>query len=409
MHPVLAGKTVVELGTLIAAPFAGHLLAQLGASVIKVEPPAGDQTRSMMRGGPSGTFIAYSRGKKSICIDLKKDEGRAVFARVLGKADVVIHNLAPASLSSLGVTYEDCMRANPDLVYCHIQGYAAGPRHDEIASNPVVEAATGVMYMHRIDGRPTRLGPSHHDQFAGSYAVIGILAALAADRNDKKAHRVEVGLFETGLHIAARDIVGAQLKTQLGVKASTESSAGEFSMPGYGAYETSDRRWIFLLMLTDGHWQKFGAAMNLDEVRDEQYATSRQRKKLRPQVEAIVNAAVAAVTFDEIAARLRNAGVGFTEVKDTAQVLDDAQAQQPGKLQLVPFGGLQFDVPNFPLPNQLGDGAGELPPPLLGQHSLEIMRSLGISDAECAAIVACGAVRAGGEGSASWAPPRNRS
>jgi crotonobetainyl-CoA:carnitine CoA-transferase CaiB-like acyl-CoA transferase len=406
MHAALAGITVIELGTLISAPFAAHLLAQLGATVIKVEPPAGDPTRTMMRGGPSGTFIAYSRGKRSVCIDLKLTQGQSVFSRLVSRADVVVHNLSPASTRQLKITDADCRAVKPSIVYCHIQGYGRGPREDEIASNPVIEAATGVMLPHRIDGRPTRLGPSHHDQFAGSYAVIGIMAALGSAQNDSKARCVEVGLYETGLHIASRDLVGSQIKSQLGVRSSSDGGGGEFAMPGYGAYETADGRWLYLLILSDGHWGRFCTALSI--AADASLATVRERKKQRAQVEDIVSNAVRAVTFDDAASRLREAGVGFTEVKDTADVLDDPQAQQPGKLAPVAFGGLTFSVPNLPLPHQLDAREPELPPPSLGQHTREILSGLGFDDAELNSLAASGAVRmsVAGDGDAKWRPAR---
>lgn len=406
MQAILTGRTVVELGTMLAAPFAGHLLAQLGADVIKVEPPAGDPTRSMLRGGPSGTLIAYSRGKKSICIDLKTAEGQAVLERLIAAADIVVHNLAPSSARRLKVTHEDCRRINPDIVYCHIQGYGPGPRADELASNPVIEASTGVMFSHRVGGRPTRLGPSYHDQFAGAYAVIGILAALGSKEGDSKSRCVKVGLYETGLHVAARDVVGGQLKAQLGVKAVAGAEGGEFNMPGYGAYETADGRWIYLVMLSDAHWSKFCEALSLPQAGDASLLTVRQRKQQRAQVEEIVEGAMLALSFDAAAARLQQVGFGFTEVKAAADVLDEPQAQQPGKLEAVSFGGLQFSVPNLPLPHQLGVPEMELPPPLLGEHTLEIMRSLGYDESECASLRERGAVVVAGQGGATWAPVR---
>lgn len=402
MHAALAGRTVIELGTLISAPFAAHLMAQLGATVIKIEPPAGDPTRSMLRGGPSGTFIAYSRGKKSVCIDLKNPDGQALFARLVAAADIVVHNLSPASTRQLKITEADCRAAKPSIIYCHIQGYGAGPRENDIASNPVIEAATGEMHGHRIDGRPTRLGPSHHDQFAGSYAVIGIMAALGADPADHKARCVQVGLYETGLHISSRDLVGMQLKSQLGVKSTADG--GEFSLPGYGAYETADGRWIYLLIMSDAHWERFCRALSVDA--DPVFATVRERKKQRPRVEAIVTAAVRAVAYETAAAKLRDAGVGFTEVKSMGEVLDDAQAQQPGKLQPVAFGGLNFNVPNFPLPQQLAGLGAELPPPALGQHTFEIMRGLGYDAAACEALAAGGVVCNAQPGPGNWRPAR---
>jgi crotonobetainyl-CoA:carnitine CoA-transferase CaiB-like acyl-CoA transferase len=402
MRAALSGLTVIELGTLISAPFAAHLLAQLGATVIKVEPPAGDPTRTMMRGGPSGTLIAYSRGKKSICIDLKQAQGQAVFSRLVASADVVVHNLSPASTRQLRITDADCRMAKPAIIYCHIQGYGPGPRANDIASNPVIEAATGEMYSHRIGGKPTRLGPSHHDQFAGSFAVIGIMAALRADPADHKARCVEVGLYETGLHIASRDLVGVQLKSQLGV--TSTSDGGEFSLPGYGAYETADGRWLYLLIMSDAHWARFCAALSV--TADAALATVRERKKQRAHVEELVTAAVLDRTFDEVAARLRGAGVGFTEVKAMGEVLDDAQAQQPGKLQPVAFGGLNFNVPNLPLPHQIAGMNTELPPPALGEHTFEIMRTLGYENAACEALAASKVVCNTRAGGANWRPAR---
>lgn len=410
MQSVLAGRTVLELGTMLAAPFAAHVMAQLGAEVIKIEPPVGDSTRTMMRGGPSGTFIAYSRGKKSICIDLKTGEGQAVLARLIAKADIVVHNLAPNAARRLKVTFDDCDRANPKIIYCHIQGYGEGPRADDLASNPVIEANTGAMYTHRIDGRPTRLGPSYHDQFAGSYAVIGILAALAAKDADRSGRCVEVGLYETGLHVAARDLAGAQLKSQLGVKSSGDGG-GEFSMPGYGAYETADGRWVYLVMLSDAHWKKFCEALSLPQAGDETLATMRQRKKQRAQVEAIVSAAVRATSFDALTRLLKTAEIGYTEVKATEEVLNEPQARQPGKLAKVPFGGLQFSVPNLPLPHQRpAPAAPEPPPPALGEHTLQVLRAAGYDEAACAELVSRGVVLTAEQttkpAGSPWAPVR---
>lgn len=406
----LAGRRVIELGTMLAAPFAAHILSQLGAEVIKVEPPAGDPTRSLVRGGPSGTFIAYSHGKKSVCIDLSRPEGRTAFLTLLESADALVHNLAPKAARKLGVTRRDCAEVNPDLIYCHIRGYAAGPQEDDLASNPVAEASTGVMEANRVNGRPSRLGPSYHDQFAGAYAVIGILASMLGDRRnggsstDEK--HVEVGLYETGLHVASRDLTGVQLKTHLFGRPEREPH-GEFSMPGYGAYATSDGRWMYLLMLSDTHWRKFCEALELPEASDPDLATLRQRKKVREEVEALVRRAMAAHTFDDVATRLKAAGVGCTEVLPIERVLDAEQAHQPGKLRDVSFRGLDFEIPEFP---RLGTAPRSvtLPPPELGEHTLELLQGAGIAPEECERLVASGAVTAAQPEACPWAPVRER-
>ena len=404
-QPVLAGRRVIELGTMLAAPFATHILSQLGAEVIKVEPPRGDPTRSLVRGGPSGTFIAYSHEKKSVCIDLSSAEGHAAFCKLLATADVFVHNLAPKAARKLKLTRADCEAIHPALVYCHIRGYAAGPQEDDLASNPVAEASTGVMEANRVNGRPSRLGPSYHDQFAGAYAVIGVLAAMLQSNAGRTGQGVEVGLYETGLHVASRDLAGAQLKQHLLGRPEREPH-GEFSMPGYGAYMTSDERWMYLLMLNDTHWLKFCQAMGLPQAGDESLATLRQRKKAREQVEDIVKAAVSAYTFDEAAARLKAAGVGCTEVLPLERVLEAPQARQPGKLRQVRYRGMGFDVPEFPRSGAAQAEAVSLPPPELGEHTLELLRAAGVAPEACEMLLACGAISTARPGDFAWAAVR---
>jgi crotonobetainyl-CoA:carnitine CoA-transferase CaiB-like acyl-CoA transferase len=401
--PPLAGRRVIELGTMVAAPFAAHILAQLGAEVIKVEPPGGDPTRSLVRGGPSGTFIAYSHGKKSVCLDLAIPEGRAAFSRLLTTADALVHNLSPKAARKLKLTREDCEAINPRLIYCHIRGYGPGPQEDDLASNPVAEASTGVMEANRVKGRPSRLGPAYHDQFAGAYAVIGVLASMLQRQEGGRTSPVEFGLYETGLHVASRDLVGVQLKKQLLGRPEREPH-GEFSMPGYGAYQTADGRWIYLLMLNDAHWLKFCQAMGL--VGDESLATLRQRKKAREKVESLVSDSVAARSFEETAARLQAAGVGFTEVLPLERVLEAPQARHPGKLRSVQFRGLEFEVPEFPRRYAGEDGPRSAPPPDLGEHTAAVLESAGVGRGEYAALLESGAAAEAAPGAFAWAPVR---
>ncbi len=394
---------------MVAAPFATHILANLGAEVIKIEPPTGDTTRALVRGGPSGTLIAYSHSKKGLCLDLTTDGGKDVFRRLVASADVVIHNLAPAAARKLGVEADACLAVNPAIVHCHIKGYAQGPQSDDLATNPVAEAATGVMDDHRINGRPSRLGPSYHDQFAGTFAVIRIMAALMNAQNNpggasEAERRIEIGLYETGLHLAARDLAGVQLKTQLLGRPEKEAG-GEFAMPGYGAYQTSDERWIYLLVLTDAHWAKLTRALDMPEADDEALIRLRDRKKQRDRVEAAVRTGVGRYTFDQAQARLKAAGVGFNEVLPLERVLDAPQAHQPGKLRELEFRGLSFEVPEFPGQTQVEPG---LPPPEIGEHTLELLTALGYSEGERAALVEAGAAKPYTPGDFGWAPVREK-
>lgn len=401
----LAGRRVIELGTMIAAPFATHILSQLGAEVIKIEPPSGDTTRSLVRGGPSGTIVAYSHSKKAICLDLTTEGGKDIFRKLAASADVVIHNLAPSAARKLGVTADDCMAVNPAIIHVHVKGYTHGPQADDLMTNPIAEAATGAMDDHRVDGRPTRFGPSYHDQFAGTYAVIRVLAAMMNPLASEEERRIEIGLYETGLHLAARDLAGMQLKTQLLGRLEKEGG-GEFSMPGYGSYLTSDERWVYLLVLTDAHWAKLAKALDMPEADDAGLSRLRDRKAQRERVEAAVSAAMGKLTFAEAEARLKAAGLGFNEVMPLERVLDAPQAHQPGKLRELDFRGLHFEVPEFPGQREVEPN---LPPPEIGEHTVELLRELGYSDAERAALLEGGAAKAYALGDFAWAPVRQKS
>jgi len=400
---ILAGRVVVELGSMIAAPFATHVLHQLGATVIKIEPPAGETTRKLVRGGPSGSYLAFNRGKKSLCLDMQTDEGQDVFRRLVKGADILVQNLSPSAARKMGVTYEACAALNPEIVFCHIKGYADGPLAEEVASNPIAEAATGVMHSNRVDGRPSRLGPSYHDQFAGCYAVISVLGALLS--KDPAARNIELGLYETGLHIAARDILGVQLKSQLLGRPETEPSA-EFSIPGYGAYETRDGRWVYLVMLNDEHWRRFCKAG--DVAPDPALASLRDRRRERPRVERLVSDAVAALDYEALSQRLAAHGVGFTEILSTDRVLSAPQAQVPGKTSDFGFSGYDFRSPDFPLPALLRRDGLDAAPPLLGDDSPAILGDLGYDPATVAALLSAGIAMAADPTAELWARPRDR-
>ena len=176
-------------------------------------------------------------------------------------------------------------------------------------------------------------------------------------------------------------------------------------MPGYGSYLTSDERWVYLLILTDAHWAKLTRALDMPEDGNPEYARLRDRKKARDTVEAAVRAAVGRFAFEEVARRLRDAGLGFNEVMPLERVLDVPQARQPGKLRELDFRGLHFEVPEFP-----GQKAVEanLPPPEIGEHTRQLLAELGYSAGDADALLSSGAARAYQPGDFAWAPVRQK-
>lgn len=397
-RPSLAGSVVLEAGGYLAAPFAGRMLTQLGAKVIKIEPPAGD----LQRIRAPGTFLSNNAGKWSFPLDLKSADGRSVFERLLQRADVLLHNLSPSAVRAMKLGYADCRRVNPTLIYCRITGYGPGPLENELASNPLMEASMGLMFATRVDGRPIRRGPSFYDFAAGANAVIGILAAMMAKTEDDDGRGlVEVPLYETALYLSASGVITHQLGSMTGAETprapeSPRDSAGptsEFSVPGYGAYETSDRKWIFLGLLSDGHWHQFCEAMSLADADDPSLALREQRIARRQYVEDFVTRGVRSLTLDQIAARLATSGIGFAQVKPIAEVLDHVEARQPGRLLATRIGDREIKVPNFPILSESVRADASEPAPRLGEHTVQILEWLGYEASEQDALLARGVVR----------------
>ena len=391
----LSGLRVLELGGFVAAPFAGRWLAQLGAEVIKVESFEGDPTRTIMRGGPGTSFIAFGAEKRSVCIDLASPAGHEVLMRLVETADVVLHNFSPDAARKLHLQKEDLLTRNPKLILCHIRGFGPGPRQDDVATNPMVEAATGIMYNNRVEGRPMRMGPPYLDLFAGVNAVIGILAELASRGRTGACTGAafDVGLYESALHIASRDLIGVQMEARTEQKAL--NARGEYALPGYGAYLTADDRWIFLLMLRDVHWQKFSEAMEIPESREESLAKLSGRQSQEARVEKAIRDRVRQFDYDALASRLKTSGVGFSEVVPPAQVFDEPQIKPPGKLVTARYLGHSYEVPGFPMFTGEPPQARQWEVPALGQDTLDVVRSLGYDESECQALLGQRAIHAG--------------
>jgi crotonobetainyl-CoA:carnitine CoA-transferase CaiB-like acyl-CoA transferase len=245
------------------------------------------------------------------------------------------------------------------------------------------------MYNNRVNGRPVRGSLAYYDMAAGLFAVVGIFAALGSPVSVDSARRIDVPLYETGLYLVSAHVVTDQSNHP---PAPSVQSRSDFDFPGYGTYETSDGRWIYLIMLSDEHWDRFANAMALPEEVRLAYSTSAQRRECSFEVEGIVSSELKALSFDEAAERLRMSRAGYEEVLPPNRVLEHVQLQQSGKTAEVPFEDHVYKLPTFPLGES--SESGEVPGlPHLGQHSMEILTSIGYTKYECDSLLAEGVVR----------------
>ena len=267
----LSGVRVVEMTHMVMGPTCGMMLAQLGAEVIKVEPPAGDKTRSL--GGMGVSFFPlFNRGKRSVVLDFEKPEDRATMDRLLASADVFVENFRDGQLEKQGLGADELRRRHPHLIVAGHKGFLSGPYEHRPALDEVVQMMSGLAAMTGTSAKPQRVGSSANDIMGGMFGVISILAALYQKRGgaksaDKGGADIRIGLFENCLFLVAQHMVEYEM-TGNRPRSMPER---EHAWPIYDIFETKGDNRIFIGVVTEGHWQsfcrEFGLAANFWTIR----------------------------------------------------------------------------------------------------------------------------------------------
>lgn len=380
MSAPLTGCRVLELGGYVAAPFATLLLCHLGADVIKVESLAGDPTRVR-----PANFIANNPGKRSIALDLRSHASRPMWDRLVQSADVIVQNLDKSATDRLGIGYSECRAINSSIIYCHIKAFGSGPYSDRPATNPIVEALTGLMSVTWAAGKPSRQAAPFCDQMAGMFAAMSVGMAVAGRGAARIGEYIETDLFETGLFSVA---------PRLAEYAVSQELQGEvWGTAPYDTFETADGHWIFLGVVNDSLWRSFCAAMGLEDLAaDPRVATSGQRLARRAYVDGVASRAIQRLSRDEALEKLRSSGIPCAPVNDFSETLADEHVRSQGKLYAVTYGSQRALLPSFPAASDSVTGVARKKVPSLGEHSIEILRSLGYEDDESGAFVEAGTV-----------------
>ena len=389
----LAGLRVVEFTHMVMGPTCGMVLADLGAEVIKVEPVDGDRTRHLLGAG-AGFFPMFNRNKKSIALDLRSPEGLEVARKLAASADVVAQNFKPGVMTKYGLDYAALSQLNPRLIYVNHTGFLPGPYEHRTALDGVVQMMGGLAYMTGRPGDPLRAGSSVNDIMGGMFGAIGAMAALMQRGITGRGQEVDSALFENNVFLVGQHMMQYAVTGQPAAPMPDRISAWSL----YDVFSVKDGEQIFLAAVSDAQWVTFCDALGFADLKaDPGLATNNDRVRARGTLLPELRTRLATYSAAELAAIFETNGLPFAPILRPEQLFDDPHLNATGGLAdiTLPDGeraGQTARTTLFPL-RMDGQRLGvRLQPPVLGQHTAELMAQLGYSAEQVQALQAQGAV-----------------
>ena len=395
MQKPLEGIKVVELGIVLAAPYCGLLLSDLGADVIKVESPDGDETRRYLPFVEGSDFSAFTaainRSKRSISLDLKNPEAVNAYLQICEDADVVLENFRPGVSDRLGVGPEAVKAINPDVIYCAISGFGhKGPRAGDPAMDVFIQAFSGQMSMiGHEDGPVARIGGPMMDITASLHGALGIVSALFKHNRTGKGSLVQTSLLEG--QIASLSYMWPAM--QATGKPPGKMGRGHPNFCPYQTFEAKDAD-VAIACLNDRMFRNLAITIGQPELADDpNFATNAKRVENRPETEAIVEAYVSSRTAQEVADAMRANGVPATPVNTLDKVKADPQVEALGGMLTVDQPGVgEIELAHQALWFDGERAEAEGPAPKLGEHGVEVLAEAGFDSAEIDALKSAGAL-----------------
>jgi crotonobetainyl-CoA:carnitine CoA-transferase CaiB-like acyl-CoA transferase len=377
----LAGVRVVDLTAMVMGPYCTQIMADMGADVIKVEPPQGDDTRYVSVGpvrGMGGVFVNVNRGKRSIALDLRSDSGKAVLRALIEQADVFIHSMRAKAVARLGFSYAEVAAINPTIVYTNCYGFGRrGPNGDLPAYDDTIQAACGLPFVQeQLTGEPNYVGTILADKVAGLTALYATMMALFHRERTGEGQEVEVGMFETmASFMLVEHANGAMFDPPLGPAVYPRTVA-----PNRRPYRTSDG-YIAALIYNDKHWAAFMAAVRPPWASD-LYATLERRARQIDTVYALLAETLAQRTTGEWLELFRELEIPAASLSSPASLFDDEHLNAVGFFETVdtPHGPVRF--PGVPTWFSRTPGRVAGPAPELGADTADVLEELGLAPAD---------------------------
>ncbi|MBW6394058.1 MAG: CoA transferase [Thermus sp.] len=393
MQP-LSGIKVLDLSRVLAGPLCTMILADLGAEVIKVEPPWGDETRGWgppFVKGESAYFLSVNRGKKSLALDLKTLEGQEVVRRLAQRADVLVENFKTGDLRRYGLDYESLRELNPRLVYLSITGFGhTGPRAQEPGYDAALQGYTGIMSVTgEPEGPPMKVGVAWIDVMTGMMGAVAVLSALYEREKSGLGQHIDLSLFDVGL-FALANLGESYLLTGKPPKRLGNAHA---QIVPYGAFPAADG-WLVLAVGNDEQFARLCQVLDLPDLLA-RFPTNAERVEARKEVVEAISQVLKTQPRAHWLERFREKGIPAAPVNDLAEAFQDPQAQARGAIWTLPHPLLEA-LPTLANPLRFlsrTPASPSLPPPLLGEHTEAVLREAGYTPEEVARLVEKGVVR----------------
>jgi crotonobetainyl-CoA:carnitine CoA-transferase CaiB-like acyl-CoA transferase len=369
----LDGVRVVEFTHMVMGPTCGMILADLGAEVIKIEPPGGDKTRKLPGLG-IGFFRSFNRNKKSVVLDINTPEGRATAIELVGKSDVVLENFRPGLMSSLGLDYETLSKQFPQLIYVSHKGFLPGPYEKRLALDEVVQMMGGLSYMTGPKGRPLRAGTSVNDIMGGMFGAIGVLAALRERETTGRGQEIQSALFENCVFLSSQHMQQFSMTGEPPPPMPSRVSAWSV----YDVFTLADDQQLFIGAVSDKQFLTLCRVIEAPELaNDPALSDNAKRVAVRPELLERLGEVLRHHRIEELSPKLEAAGIPYAPIMRPEQLVDDPHLKASGGL--VPMqtdDGGTTDVVLLPLTLGGRRPGVRQPLPRVGEHTDEILARL---------------------------------